>query len=387
MRATEIAVEILILSLSKDEDFGPYAITAQWEVEAASMAGLKSVRCGFAALSCLLLCACATGGELHLASADGLDGPAAPRRAPIPRLYSGEYRRSWGLEVINAFPAYQAGVTGRGVTIALIDVGVADAQPEVMANLSDRSTDLLTGRDPAFRRSRHADYVAGPLASALNGGGVVGVAYEATVLSVRAELDGRCRIDECRLTSADIARGLDYALGQGARVIALAVEGPRRMGPSFEAALERAKAAGAVVVVAAGNEAADQPSWPALYAADPRFSDVVVAVGAVNARSRLARWSNRAGAAQASYLLAPGQNVITDCDNRYCALVSGTSFAVPYVAGALALVMQAEPQLDAQAAAGLLKRGARDLGRRGPDAVYGCGLVDVGRALKLARVS
>lgn len=337
---------------------------------------------GAAAALCLALAACAGGSALT--SADALDGPASPRRAPNP--FSGEYRRSWGLQVINAYPAYQRGVTGRGVIIALIDVGVDDAQPELMLNRSERSIDLLAGRDPQLRRSRHADYVAGPLASALNGGGVVGVAYEAKVLSIRAELDGRCRIDECRLTSGDLARGVDYALDNGAQVIALAVRGERRLGPRFEAALKRIADEGAVLVVAAGNEAAPDPSWPALYAADPRFQGAVLAVGAVNARSQMTRWSNRAGSARGRYLVAPGQNVVTDCDARYCTLVSGTSYAVPYVAGAVALMLQAEPRMNAQQAAELVLRSARDLGRRGVDPVYGAGLVDVGRAIRMGRL-
>jgi subtilisin family serine protease len=178
---------------------------------------------------------------------------------------------------------------------------------------------------------------------------------------------------------------MDYALDRGAKVIALALQGPRRLNPAFEAALARATAAGAVVVVAAGNDAQPEPSWPARYAADPRFAGSVVAVGAVNARGQMTRWSNRAGDTRATYLLAPGQNVVTDCDTRFCTLVSGTSFAVPYVAGAIALVMQARPDLNGREAADLVLRAARDLGRSGPDAAFGRGLLDVGRAVRLAR--
>lgn len=320
-----------------------------------------------------------------LAEADDLAGPSKPKRVRAPSVRSGEYRRSWGLSVIDAYPAYAAGFTGRGVTIALIDVGMEGAQPEVRAALSDQSTDLLTGRDPKNRPSRHGGYVAGTLASRMDGGGTMGVAYDATVLSIRAEIDGRCDRDDCVLTGRDLARGVDYALDKGARVIAMAVQGERRLSARFEAALTRAKDAGAVVIVAAGNDSGAEPAWPARYAADSRFSGTVIAVGAVNVQSEMPRWSNRAGGAAPSYLVAPGQRIVTDCGKEYCSLVSGTSFAVPYVAGAVALVMQAHPDLTAQEAGAVVLKSARDLGRKGADPVYGQGLVAVGRALKAAK--
>lgn len=321
----------------------------------------------------------AVGPQTAPVAADG------PQRVRAPSLRSGEYRRSWGLDVIDAYPAYASGVTGRGMTIALIDVGLEGAQPEVRAAMSDQSTDLLMGRDPGVKPSRHGGYVAGTLASRNDGGGTIGVAYDATVLSIRAELDGRCMGDACMVATPDLARGVDYALEKGVRVIAMALQGERRLSPRFEAALERAKAAGAVVVVAAGNDAASEPAWPARYAADPRFSGTVIAVGAVDQQIRMPRWSNRAGDTALSYLVAPGQRIVTDCDTRYCTLVSGTSFAVPYVAGAIALVMQAHPHLNAAQAGEIVVKSARDLGPRGADPVFGQGLVDVGRAMKAAR--
>ncbi len=329
--------------------------------------------------------AVAPTGRGAWAASDRLDGPARPKRVQVPSVRSGEYQRSWGLSVIEAYPAYSAGFTGRGVTIALIDVGLEGAQPEVRAALSDQSTDLVDTRDPAHRPSRHGGYVAGTLASRMDGGGTMGVAYDATILSIRAEIDGRCERDDCVVTGRDLARGVDYALDKGARVIAMALQGERRLSARFEAALARARDAGAVVIVAAGNDSAVEPAWPARYAADPRFAGSVIAVGAVNVRSQMPRWSNRAGPAADGYLVAPGQRIVTDCDKRYCSLVSGTSFAVPYVAGAVALVMQAHPELTARQAGEIVLRSGRDLGRKGADPVYGQGLVSVGRALKMAR--
>ena len=67
---------------------------------------------------------------------------------------------------------------------------------------------------------------------------------------------------------------------------------------------------------------------------------------------------------------------------KFCQQVSGTSFATAYVAGALALVMEARPDLSAQDAAEVVLKGGRAIGE---GAVAGCGLLDVGRAVEAAR--
>jgi subtilisin family serine protease len=299
----------------------------------------------------------------------------APTR---PDLDGPEYRLSWGLAAINAEPAYKAGATGRGVVVALIDCGLDDAQPEVARNVR-ASMDLFAGQRTVADFDRHASYVASPLGSALNGKGLLGVAYNASLLAIRADIDGGHN-GECAFKPSDLARAVSYAADRKARIIVLPVQATRPMGAPFEAALAKAVDAGAVLVIAAGNRAGDQPSYPARYAADPRYAGAIVVVGAASMEGVLSRWSNKAGPAQAHYLVAPGENIITDCGEDSCRRVSGTSFAAPYVAGALALVMEAHPDLDGRQAAELLLSAARDAGEPGDDPVYGRGLLDIGKA-------
>jgi subtilisin family serine protease len=310
---------------------------------------------------------------------------ARPARVLIPRPGSPEYLRSWGVRQVNPEPAFRAGFTGRGVTIAVIDTGLVWAQPEVARQADAASTDLNPGRTGDSRLSNHGGEISGAIAAALDGGGLVGVAYGASLLSIRADLDGSC-MSECAFRTADLARGVDYALQHGARIMVLAVEGPHRLSPRFEAALERATAAGAVIVIAAGNEMAADPTWPARYAADPRFAHSVIAVGATAPDGALARWSNRAGTTRARYLAAPGERLLANCDDKVCSLVSGTSFSAPYVAGGLALLMESRPELSAQEAADLLLQAARSPKAGGaPDPRFGRGVLDIGRAFEAAR--
>lgn len=304
---------------------------------------------------------------------------AADARGPRPN--SDEYRKSWGLEAIGARAAYEAGFTGKGVTVAIIDCGVDQAQREVLKNVSRRSIDVVPGRKLPIS-DPHGAYTAAPLAAALNGRGMVGVAYNATVLAVRADVEGGL-FGRCAFKPSDLARGLDYATAQGARVVVLPLQHGKPLGGPFEAALKRTVDAGVVVVIAAGNRNGPDPSWPAMYAVDPRFSGAIVVAGATGYYGELTAWSNRAGQVKPWYVAAPGEWVLTDCKAR-CALVSGTSFSTSYVAGGLALMMEAWPQLSGREVAARLLATARDAGDAGVDDVYGRGVMNLGEAFAAA---
>ena len=110
----------------------------------------------------------------------------------------------------------------------------------------------------------------------------------------------------------------------------------------------------------------------------------MLVAGAANFEGRLTRWSTRASVVAPRYLVAPGENVVVDCNEKVCSLASGTSYAVSFVAGALSLLSAAHPELSAQDAAAILIASATDLGRRGIDPENGAGRLDVERALDVA---
>lgn len=298
-----------------------------------------------------------------------------------PRINSDEYKKSWGLAAIGAHAAYDQGLTGKGVTVAIVDCGLNNAQRDLMRNVSRKSRDVVEGRAMPVT-DRHGSYVAGPLASALNGNGMVGVAYHATVIEVRADVDGGLE-GACAFKPSDIARGIDYAITQRARIVVLPIQGRKPMGAAFEAALERLSKSGAVAVIAAGNRMGQDPTWPARYAIDPRFAGSIVVAGATGYHGAMTGWSNRAGMVKAYYIAAPGEWVLTDCRAK-CHLVSGTSFSTSYVAGALALVMEAWPAMTGPQALEQILNGARDAGEPGADDVYGRGILDLGRVFPAA---
>jgi hypothetical protein len=151
--------------------------------------------------------------------------------------------------------------------------------------------------------------------------------------------------------------------------------------PILEDALERAVDGGVTLVLAAGNEGALEPTFPARFAADAQADGLAIAVGSVDANNQLAASSNRAGSAQDHYLVAPGVGILAPAPGGVSALFSGTSAAAPHVAGAAAVVLQAAPFLSGTQVVELLLDTAHDLGDVGTDPEYGRGLVDLDAAL------
>ena len=313
--------------------------------------------------------------------------PPPPTITP-PSATSAEYTRNYALGTINASAAYNAGGTGAGVTVAVIDSGVDSTQPDLVGAVSTDSTDIISSRNTPIGTDTHATFVAGVLASRFNGFGTIGVAYQSSILSVRADTPGTCSATAangdsgCTFDSNNLAAGIDYAVAHGAKIINLSLGGDGTQGSAFENAMSRAVAAGAVFAIAAGNESKANPDYPAFYAIDRRYVGSIIAVGATQADGRtLSTYSNKAGSVASEFVVAPGDDLISNCTSGgSCFKGSGTSFATPVVSGALALLLQAFPNLSGKQAIALLIQTADDLGDPGVDAVYGNGIIDLQKA-------
>jgi len=243
---------------------------------------------------------------------------------------------------------------------------------------------MRPGRNNVDRGSEHGTRVATVLAANFNGSGTMGVAYEATVLALRADNSpGTCPAsDGCAFGDRELTLAIDYAVANGARVVNMSLGGDTPNGAEFEAAMERAVAAGLVFTFSAGNDTTTNPEYPARYAVDPRFAGSVVAVGASAQDGGMASFSARAGLAANGFLVAPGDDIVTGCDTVSCWRVSGTSFSSPIAAGSLALLLQAFPMLSGRDAVDILFRTAVDKGAPGVDPVWGHGLLDLGAAFR-----
>lgn len=293
-----------------------------------------------------------------------------------------EFRRSDGALLSGAIYGWDAGATGRGVTAAVIDSGLTDAAGEFTGRISTASADTTGGDRGTQDLAGHGTAVAGVLAAARNDSGIVGVAYDAQLLVLKSDTPNTCSgFSGCSHTDPAIARAVDIAVAQRARVINLSLGGSPAE-PVLVNAIDRATAAGIVVVIAAGNDGAANPDSLALIANSAVARGLVVIAGAFDANGEIASFSNRAGSGASHYLLGPGNRVRSIDNVGDAVLVTGTSFSTPVISGAVALLAQAFPNLSGADIVQLLFDTANDLGVSGVDAIYGRGRIDLSRAFR-----
>lgn len=325
-----------------------------------------------------------------------------PTPPPTGNFNTAETRRSDGVNFHGAITAYQAGATGQGILAGVIDDGIDEDSPEFAGRISPASADVAGSRG-IDAEGTHGTNVAQVLLGGKNDAGTFGIAFNADLLVLRADRPGSCATEDpdddesgCRFGDSAIAAGLDRAISAGARVVNISLGGEDPPGAALRAAVARATAAGIIVVLSAGNEGdttanGNDPNNPELFAQGLRDAGggLVIIAGSVDDQGVISSFSNRAGGYAGSYLAALGEGVccaykdgVLETEGNFVFVLSGTSFAAPQIAGAVALIAQAFPNLTSQQIVQLLYQSARDAGAAGDDAVFGQGILDIARAFQ-----
>jgi hypothetical protein len=291
----------------------------------------------------------------------------------------------WGVDMVNAPEVWNRGFTGSGIVVAVLDTGVDRLHPDLADNIWINSGeipgngidddgngfiddiygwDFVSHNNSPNDSDGHGTHVAGTIAGIDNGVGITGVAHGASIMPVRVVGDWSEQ-DEYEYLQA-IADGIYYAVDNGAHVINMSIGYHPSWYPggvlppeaaAVEAAIEYAAQQGTVVVMAAGNQYAGRPGYPAIHA-----RNWGMAAGAVDASKRMAPFSNHAGSRPLDYVVAPGVRIYSTLPNGQYGIFSGTSMASPHVAGVAALVRQANPLLTAAEIEALLIGTANPLG-------------------------
>jgi len=299
------------------------------------------------------------------------------------------FPEQWNMKMVGAEHAW-GGATGKGVTVAVIDTGVAfetDAHGCYQARdfkqtRFARGYDFVNDDEHPNDDHGHGTHVAGTIAESTNNGeGVAGLAFDARIMPIKVldSFGGG--------SSADIADAIRFAADNGADVINMSLGGsmPDQV---MQLACRYAVEKGVLVVCAAGNTMGGPVGYPAAF-------PECMAVSAVTPDGSLA-WYSSVGEQVA--VAAPGgstrereedgilQNTVVydyatgeRAADDYFAF-QGTSMASPHVAAVAALVMS-QGIRDPAEVRQLIERGAVT---RGPKEHFGAGILSASRTVGLA---
>ncbi|MDE0934356.1 MAG: tandem-95 repeat protein [Mariniblastus sp.] len=271
----------------------------------------------------------------------------------------------WGPPNINAESAWDTRTDSSSIIVGVIDSGVQYDHPDLQPNIWTNSGEIAGNgidddnngyvddfygydfdnddSDP-MDDNGHGTHVAGTIgAQGNNSIGVAGVGWDASLMSLKVIGNG---------SNADVARAIDYATDNGAKITnnSYGYAGTNVGGSSvMSAAIGRAKDAGVLYIVAAGNSRTGIPasdmdgsfnSWPAEYS---KVHDNVITVAAIDEGGAFATYSHWGD--ESVQIAAPGTSIASTYTNDGYVYLSGTSMASPHVAGAAALLWAERPDM------------------------------------------
>ncbi|MFV2021201.1 type VII secretion-associated serine protease mycosin [Micromonospora sp. LOL_023] len=313
----------------------------------------------------VVVVAAAAAGVPAMAAAPALPDPGDNCLRPPESMETGKpWAQSW-LGADRVWPLTR----GAGITVAVVDTGVAADSPQLRGRVLPGVDLTSPGRPRADSDCfGHGTFIAGIISAApVDGTGFHGVAPDARILPVRVANsmdDGTARL---------FAQGIRTAVDAGADIVNISASttAPEQ---SLVAAIEYAEQRDVLVVAAAANSAGQgtQVAYPAAL-------PTVLAVGAIDSTGTLAAFS-QTGAHLG--LTAPGVEVVSvgpGGPGHWRG--SGTSYAVPFVAGVAALVRAYRPDLSAAEVRHRLLATADHPAVALPDSGYGWGVVNSAAAV------
>ena len=266
--------------------------------------------------------------------------------------------KQWGMKMIGMEAAWQSGLTGRGVRVAVIDGGVYTDTGDFDADRLLPGKNMISEGGSTEDSNGHGTFIAGIIGAAKdNGVGIAGVAPGVTIVPIKT------------------TDGSDTQNGVSAQAFYAAVDefhcdvinyssGAKQLSSGIREAVSYAVSKGAIVVCSTGNDGSTTLYYPGAL-------EDTIGVGSINKGMERSDFSHRN---KSIFVVAPGEDVYSLGQGGSVRSSSGTSFSAPFVAGLAALLKEAHPEMNT----------SKDLGDAGYDVEYGYGLIQVPAAIRAA---
>jgi len=258
--------------------------------------------------------------------------------------------------------------TGAGVIVAVIDTGATFSHPDLIGR-------YLPGYNVMQPDAPPLDLADGTVNNAVGHGTMIAgliarLAPDAKIMPIRV-LNG-----DGVGTMLDVAKGVHYAVRNGARVLNMSF-GSSTRSKALDNAMDEAQRAGVVMVASAGNDGADQRQQPT----SKKGCLVVASVEEDNKKSDFSNFGSFVR------VVAPGNGIRSTYWTGGYANWSGTSFSVPFVAAEAALIFSANPKLKGRVVQELIRETARSVDAVNPAyrSRLGKGIIDIEAAVLAAR--
>ncbi len=286
---------------------------------------------------------------------------------------------------------------GKGVKVAVIDSGIEKGHEDLKGRVGSTSS-TYTGiygnksYNGAADNDRHGTHVAGIIAANKdNGKGGAGIAYNATIVSIKA-LEENPLKSTASGSTAGIIQAVNAAVKSGARVINMSLGGPY-YDALFESVVNAAVNKGVVVVAAAGNDSKSlsKTKTSSNYYSPACFDNVITVSAKQKGSASLASFSNYGSGI--IDITAPGTSIYSTVPSSSYAAIDGTSQAAPMVAAAAAYIISVRPDLQkakTKTTVDMVKKILQDSATKTGytnSANFGSGLLNVEAAIKMAAPS
>tara|TARA_B100000161_G_scaffold176861_1_gene127125 strand:+ start:2453 stop:3592 length:1140 start_codon:yes stop_codon:yes gene_type:complete len=297
-----------------------------------------------------------------------------------------------------------SGYSGSGVNVCIVDTGMELNHPDLEGFDVAAWVDIVQGKSNPYDDHGHGTNMAGILVA---NGWINGIAKDVNLYVAKALLANGSGYEE------DVVAGIDWCIGQNVSIISLSLGGgqdlfplPSSNGRTIEDSVNDATARGIFVVAAAGNDGGENDDGDV---ASPGSERRVICVGGVtlsgdhwaksstgnNGFSALPFKLPRGDPDKKPELVAPAKDVPVLNTQGTWSSSSGTSAATVYVTGAIAILLEAHPELASNGTSGdvstidevkdwIMQSVQPQDGQSDHDDDYGYGLLDIEALLELA---